>query len=86
MKTRFFILRVTDGIQTTDITIWENYFSGHDKRIFNELSGIKIIVTYDEDRNNFTIARNTTIIPLMLTGEMEIVKPVSANLGDDPIW
>lgn len=70
---RFFIMHVTDGLQTADVTIWNDVYLGTDKRIFNQGVGIRLSVDYSEERKNFKIQTGSHIIPLKLReGEFQL--------------
>jgi DNA polymerase-3 subunit alpha len=66
---RYYVLRVTDGIQTVPIVIWADVYDASDKRCFSEGVGIRINVMFNEERNSFRIADDTSIIPLLRVGE-----------------
>lgn len=67
----YYQLRVTDGIQSTPITVWQNVVQGSDKRCFSQGVGLRVFVIYNEERNNFRIANDTFVIPLLKVGESD---------------
>lgn len=81
----FYILKVTDGVQTTDVVLWADTVGSHDKRMFEELAGLKIYVDYNQARNSFKIANGASVIALRLKGchkhreELVVV-------DEEPLW
>jgi DNA polymerase III alpha subunit len=87
---KYYVLRVTDGIQITPIVVWADIYEASDRRCFTPGVGIKINVVYNEERNSFRIANNTHIIPLLREGEGMNNDPVEVpDLVDEdtyPLW
>jgi DNA polymerase-3 subunit alpha len=72
----FYVFKVTDGIQSCDVTIWQDVYRSTDEKVVKVGSGIKLRVDYNMDRKNFKIANRTEIIPLIKVGEV-VIKPIS---------
>ena len=65
----FYVLHVTDGIQTADVTIWGDVYRSCDQRIFRQGVGVRMNVDYSKERKNFKIQNGTMLIPLQIKGE-----------------
>ena len=61
----FYVLRVTDGVQSADVTIWEDVFKVTDPRTFELGVGISLDVEYNEERKAFRIRSGAPIFPLI---------------------
>ena len=81
----YYILRVTDGIQSTPVTIWKGVVESSDRRCFSEGVGIKMYVSYDPNRKSFKITKDTHVIPLLMINEEE-EKMVNKIREDYPLW
>lgn len=85
----FYILKVTDGIQTTDVVLWADSVRSHDQRMFEELAGLKIYVDHNESRNSFKITSGTSIIPLQLRGcvrQHHESDELVGTIDEEPLW
>ena len=76
----FYIMTITDGIQTANIIIWKNVFEAADQDIFKPGVGVRLSVDYNLDRKSFKISNDTTIYPLAkIEDGLEIVVDVSSE-------
>lgn len=86
---KYYVLQVTDGIQSVPITVWQNVYDSSDKRCFNEGVGVMVEVDFDDNRNTFKIANDSYLIPLLMVDEFgeEVpgVAPV-AQSEEYPVW
>jgi DNA polymerase III alpha subunit len=86
---RYYVLTVTDGIQSVQVIIWRDIYDASDKRCFNEGVGIEIEVDYDENRNTFKIANDSYLIPLPRVDksgeEVPGIAPVAQH-EEYPVW
>lgn len=84
----FYVLKVTDGIQTTDIILWADTVRSANVSLFEELAGVRIHVDYNPDRNSFKIASGTSVTPLFLKGsdKQHIVQDEEVLVTEDPLW
>lgn len=85
---KFYVLHVTDGIQTTDVTVWNDVYQATDPRMFMQGAGIRIYVDFNSERKNFKIKNDTQIIPLLLDGEQgqQFGEFKPESIKDDLIW
>ena len=87
---KYYVLRVTDGIQLVPIIIWSDIYEASDRRCFTPGVGIKINVVYNDKRNSFRIANNTHVIPLLRDGEGmnndPVVEPELVDEDHYPLW
>jgi hypothetical protein len=67
----FYIYKVTDGIQSTSVTVWADVHNSQDEAVRKVGGGIRIQVTYDKEHNNFKIANGSDIITLVRRAEEE---------------
>jgi len=85
----FYTVKVTDGIESIDIAVWESVYMISDQRLFHDGVGINIQVDYSADRNSYKIANGTTIIPLQRIEDDPTTWPVEDNpllTEDYPLW
>lgn len=83
---RYYVLRVTDGVQTVPIVIWADVYDASDKRCFAEGVGIKINVIFNEERSSFRISDDTNIIPLLRVGEGSLGDPQLVPVIDEETY
>jgi DNA polymerase III alpha subunit len=88
----FYIMHLTDGVQTTDVVVWADVYNSCDKRVFHEGAGVEVDVVYNSERNSFRIANGSVVIPL-LNKMVEIDDKVEINeatmkkdIGEDLLW
>jgi len=61
---KFFVFKLNDGVQTTDVTVWADVYENTSRKITQPGVGICIGVDYNEDRRNFKICNGGMILPL----------------------
>ena len=75
-----------DGIRSVDITVWADAYNSTDKLMIKDGAGIKMIVEYDKNRDNFRIKGESQITPLRKKGESEIeVRPERSEKLEAPL-
>jgi DNA polymerase III subunit alpha len=62
---KFYVVRINDGLQMADVTVWPDIYNSTDPRIFVSGMGVKMFVDYNEERKNFKIQNGSHIIPLI---------------------
>lgn len=82
----YYVLRVTDGIQTVPITVWASVVEQSDRRCFNEGVGLRLDVVFNPDRKNFRIANNSQVMPLLRVGEDDEYLPAVINDNTYPLF
>lgn len=65
---KFYVFKVTDGIQKVDVTVWDDAYRHSDRQLVKVGGGIRINVDYNAERNNFKISNGTVMIPLNKRG------------------
>jgi DNA polymerase-3 subunit alpha len=62
---KFYILHVTDGVQTADVLVWSDIFHSTPTDTLKPGVGVRIAVDYNEERKGFKIRDDSFIIPLI---------------------
>lgn len=65
----YMILNVTDGINSARVNVWGNELICNDEEIFEDGTGIRMRVNWQEKWRSFAVRRNTIIMPLPLKDE-----------------
>ncbi len=82
----YYVLRVSDGVQTADVMIWLNIYNSVDNRIFQEAVGVRLFVEYNVEHNSFKIMNGTTPIPLHRRGASNAEEVAQIEMEDYPLW
>jgi DNA polymerase III alpha subunit len=65
----YMILNITDGINSARVNVWGNELLCNDEEVFNEGTGVRMRVNWQEKWRSFAVRRNTIIMPLPLKDE-----------------
>ena len=57
-------ISISDGMLRTNVMVWAKELANIDKSVLRKDAGIRVIVDYDQERNSFSLRRNTTITVL----------------------
>ena len=65
----YMILNVTDGVSSARVNVWGNELICNDEEIFEEGTGVRMKVNWQEKWRSFAVRRNTIMMPLPLKDE-----------------